>query len=558
MSAATTGSGDKVNPPRVAVLTDVPSSASAIVERVLIPAGIVAWPVGSNTLSPDLYLVDITQLRGDPLTGLRTLRSEGQDAPAIVLAAHFPISRLREIFLLGVRDILLKPYRPEELCEAIFQVYRSMLSAGASRTLARKLDSMREELKRRSDEVRLLSEIGRVVVNLRDLDEILRKVVEAAAFVTEAEEANIYLAEPGTNELALRASKQASERHATLQRLRVQDTLVGQVFQTGQPILRQPPLEGEQVKVQTGFLVRSLVKVPLRRGKAIVGVLGVYNRMSDRSFNEHHLSLLQALADWAGVALEQPSQAKAAVEPSPAAKPPAGPASSEPVQGVRPSILEGLDQIHERVLSLLTGAFGPVVPAQKKALEQIRNKVSDLRSVPVALLSPEEASQLVDIRSILREISESLQLEAARQGLALKLEKSETPLPLFRGDGASLYRVLDALTSSAIRRTIGGHVTLSALHMHVDNGRVTGMALPPPVPLRNGLWAAITVTDTSPGLPMETAQALRQSNVDPSAGVTGPGLSMGEVRMIVESMGGSIWQDSREMGVAITIAIPFG
>jgi signal transduction histidine kinase len=221
-------------------------------------------------------------------------------------------------------------------------------------------------------------------------------------------------------------------------------------------------------------------------------------------------------------------------------------------------MLEGLDHVHERVQNILTGAYGPLVQAQKKALEQIRNQVSDLRTVPVALLNPEEASQLVDIRLILREVAESLQLEAARQGLALNLEKSETPLPLFRGDGASLYRVLDALTSSAIRRTIGGHVTLSATHLHVDNGRVTGMAGPPSVALPNGLWAAITVTDTSPGLPVEASQALRQSSVDPSAGVTGPGLSMGEVRMIVESMGGSIWQDSREMGVAITIAIPFG
>jgi signal transduction histidine kinase len=522
------------------------------------PAGIVAWPVGANELAPDLYLVDITQLRGDPMTGLRALRSEGHEAPAIVLAAHFPTSRLREIFLLGVRDILLKPYRPEELCEAISRVHSSMVSAGPSRAMARKLDGMREEIKRRSEEVRLLSEIGRVVANLRNLDEILRKVVEAAAFVTEAEEANIYLVEPGTRELTLRASKQAAERHATLQRLRVQDTLVGQVFQTGQPILKQAPLEGGQVKVQTGFLVRSLIKVPLRRGTAIVGVLGVYNRLSDRSFNEHHLALLQALADWAGVALEHSTQPKTPAQPSSPEKPfsSAGPPKS--IQGVSPSLLGGLNQLHERVQTLLTGALGTVVPAQKKALEQIRDQLSELRALPVALLHPAEADQFVDVRSILSEVSDALQLEAARQGLALRLENSEPPLPLFRGDSASLYRVLDALTSAAIRRTIGGHVTLSALHMHVDNGRVTGIPTRPPVPLANGPWAVITVMDTSPGLPKEVSQALAEAQVDPSAGVTGPGLSMGEVRMIVESMGGFIWQHSRDTGVAITMAIPFG
>ena len=88
-------------------------------------------------------------------------------------------------------------------------------------------------------------------------------MVEAAAFVTDAEEANIYLAEPGTDELVFRASKNPESRQASLQRLRVTDTLVGEVFRTGQALLHQPSLEGGPVKVQTGFMVQSLVEVPL-------------------------------------------------------------------------------------------------------------------------------------------------------------------------------------------------------------------------------------------------------------------------------------------------------
>ena len=54
--------------------------------------------------------------------------------------------------------------------------------------------------------------------------------------MTDAEEASIYLADTETDEVVLRATKQAGERQATLQRLRADDMLVGQVFSSGQPI----------------------------------------------------------------------------------------------------------------------------------------------------------------------------------------------------------------------------------------------------------------------------------------------------------------------------------
>jgi DNA-binding NarL/FixJ family response regulator len=70
----------------------------------------------------DVLVVDVTLFRGDPLSGLRACREKG-DAPALVLAAHFPASRLRGLFRLGVRDIPLKPYRTQELIDAIHELH---------------------------------------------------------------------------------------------------------------------------------------------------------------------------------------------------------------------------------------------------------------------------------------------------------------------------------------------------------------------------------------------------------------------------------------------------
>ena len=66
-----------------------------------------------------------------------------------------------------------------------------LAAAGDTQRLAANLEGVREDLRRRSEEIRLLSEIGRVVASLDDLDQILSRLVEAAAYVTDAEEASI-------------------------------------------------------------------------------------------------------------------------------------------------------------------------------------------------------------------------------------------------------------------------------------------------------------------------------------------------------------------------------
>jgi FixJ family two-component response regulator len=174
--------------PRVIVIADVESNANQLVDRVLRPSGIEAWPARAEAPPADVLVVDVTLFRGDPLSGLRARREKGVDAPALVLAAHFPASRLRGLFRLGVRDILLKPYRTQELIDAIHELHDSRVAEGDSELMLHNLEGMREDLRRRSEEIRMLSEIGRVVAGLDDLDQILTRLVEAAAYVSDAEE----------------------------------------------------------------------------------------------------------------------------------------------------------------------------------------------------------------------------------------------------------------------------------------------------------------------------------------------------------------------------------
>jgi signal transduction histidine kinase len=534
---------ERRSPPRVLVVADVEATARSLIDHILKPAGIQAWGTDSTAPPADILLVDITQLRGDPLAGLRARREHGDDAPAIVLAAHFPTARLRDLFHLNVADVMLKPYRPVDLCQAVFDLAESRSAETNTAMLARSLESTREQARRRTEEIRLLSEIGRAVAGLADIEAILARVVEAAVFVADAEEASIYLAEGESEELALRASHQAGQREATLQRLRVNDTLVGQVYRTGQAVVRQPSIEGE-VKVQTGFLVQALINVPIRVRSDVVGVLGVYNRTAPRTFTEHQVTVLSALADWAGVGLEHAHLLERVQNAGPAV----------PVTAAPHEVLDGID----RALASLE-PLAEASPAGNGQRE-IRAAVEELRALrqrPLALLTPAQAMTLVDVTALLRQVVHELRPVAARRQIEL-LADLGPGVPLIAGDRGRLLQVIGGLTASAIRRTQRGRVVLDAHTFAVRGGKADSTAPPGYVALHDGAWLAITVGDTSSGLSPDTVRALTAPVVESSAGELGPGLAMGEVRLVVESLDGVLWHEQTPAGTIVTVALPAG
>jgi GAF domain-containing protein/ActR/RegA family two-component response regulator len=550
--------------PKIIVIADVESNAQAIVERILKPSGFQAWIRGSDSPTPDVLVVDVTQLRGDPLASLRNYRSTGAEAPAILLAAHFPLSKLRELFRLGVNDFLLKPYRPSELCQAISELGETRSSEVDTSILANRLERLREQLRQRTEEIRMLSEIGRTVVNLEDLNEILRSVCEAAAFMTNAEEASIYLAEPESKELVLRATKQAGDRHATLQKLRSSDTLVGEVFHSGQPVLRQPSMDAGPVKVQTGFLVQSTVNVPLRVKNKVAGVLGVYNRLAPRTFNEHHLILLMALSDWAGVALEQATLKRGIrTQPLEAQAAPTAPISIKPsdtydaseTHAATPELIQGIEYAFNALTQLADDPSTLAGSDGQEAIREVLEQLNSLRDTPVVKLDEDQVGQMVDLPRAIIETVTNMKPVAQGKGLDLISERGD-PIPIFRGEPDRVRQVLEALVAAAIRRTARGRVVLETHRFEVLRSQSDEFPLTVNVDMHDGAWAAVRVSDSSPGLSPDTVQAITDTQVNPGTGNMGPGLSMGEVRMIVESMGGVLWYEHTPASTSITVALP--
>lgn len=247
---------------------------------------------------PDLILLDLQLPDISGLDLLRLIAQEGYDVPVILMTAHGSENIAVEAFRLGARNYLIKPFSDSEAQAVIDQALRE-------RRLRRERDRLMHNLQQRVQELTVLYSIGKSVSTLMDLEELLERIVEAGVYITRAEEGFLLLRDSENDELYLRAAKNLGEQRAQRLRMPIDDSLAGQVVRTGKPIrINNRDNVGTALKVKTGFLVRSIIQVPLMIGQSVIGVLAVDNQQSDLGFSENDQYLLSALAGYAAIAIE--------------------------------------------------------------------------------------------------------------------------------------------------------------------------------------------------------------------------------------------------------------
>jgi two-component system NtrC family sensor kinase len=251
--------------------------------------------------APDLIVAD---MRMPEMTGLELAQMvlrENLGIPVILVTAEGSEELAKLALRSGVADYVIKPFTEEELLGA---VRRTLGAAQARRDHTRmqaELAAAHQQAVQRLKELETLTSIGRDVTAVLDLDQVLAKVVEAAVNLTGAEEGSLLLQDEQTRELSMRASKNFEDSFVRTFRLRSQDSLAGYVIRTGEAVLLD---ENSPQKIKTAYLVHSLVYVPLKVRDRILGVLGVDNRRAGRAFTRHDQRLLQALGDYAAIAID--------------------------------------------------------------------------------------------------------------------------------------------------------------------------------------------------------------------------------------------------------------
>ena len=252
---------------------------------------------------PDLIIMDFRMPKMTGIEVLKALKDAEKDIPVIMTTFHGSEELVIEAFRLGVRDYLIKPYEVDEMLAAIDRAlaprrsFREQTSA-----LQDDVSQARDQLEKRVKELHILSGIGKAITSILQVEKILQRIVEAASYLTGAEESFLMLLDKDTGELYMRAT-QGMDKTSTHFRQKVDDSIAGRVVRTGRPV-RIDRGKAQTHEVMTGKLVRDVLNVPLKVRGNVIGVLGVDNIGAKEGFSENDEYLLSTLADYAAIALD--------------------------------------------------------------------------------------------------------------------------------------------------------------------------------------------------------------------------------------------------------------
>ena len=247
---------------------------------------------------PDLILLDYQLPRLNGIEVLRALEEYGVSIPVILMTFYGSEEVAIEVYRLGVRDYVKKPFTVEEMLLAIERSLGDVRLRREKDALTERLIQANRELQNRLQELNILYSVGKSVTSITDMDQLLPRIVDAAVKVTGAEEGALCLVE--AEKLSFRAIKRHNMARAQAVNAPSEDPVSKHVVESGQPLILTP----EQLE-HAPHSPQSVAVAPLVLRGEVIGVLSVTN-ISDsaRTFTKHDSALLSALTDYAAIAIE--------------------------------------------------------------------------------------------------------------------------------------------------------------------------------------------------------------------------------------------------------------
>lgn len=152
---------------------------------------------------------------------------------------------------------------------------------------------------KRAEKLEALHSIGTKIVSSLDLDELIKRVVEAGVFITDTEAGGLYLLDRETDILYEKAYRGPGEKSARLSSSIIDEKIFRIILDSKQPITID-----KSIRPVSGFLAKSILFVPLiSRGRAL-GLLCTYNLNPNREFTEDDKYFLSTVANYGAIAID--------------------------------------------------------------------------------------------------------------------------------------------------------------------------------------------------------------------------------------------------------------
>jgi PAS domain S-box-containing protein len=153
-----------------------------------------------------------------------------------------------------------------------------------------------------------LMEASIIINSTRNLDQLLKIIMQSAEKVMQAEASSVFLIDSERNELFFEVATGPKEEEVKKIRLKMGEGIAGWVAYTGESLLvpdvSKDPRFAKRVDEQTQFITRSVICVPLKVRNQTIGVVQVLNKIGGGSFSKTEIKFLEALASQAAIAIE--------------------------------------------------------------------------------------------------------------------------------------------------------------------------------------------------------------------------------------------------------------
>jgi signal transduction histidine kinase len=412
-------------------------------------------------------------------------------------------------------------------------------------------EAERDQLRKLTEELKALAEVGRAVNSTLDLDAVLHTIISRASQLAATEGGLIYEYDDATNQLRLRAVQNFEEDLASALRakpLRKGEGVGGRVVETRAPF-QVPDITAEgayqvhirDVLVSAGY--RALLAVPLIREERVIGAFLV-GRKQPGEFSHETVELLTTFASQSALAIEnarlfrQLEQKSRELEEASRHKSQFLANMSHELRTPLNAIIGFSEVLHEQM-------FGDLNEKQADYISDIHSSGQHLLSLinDILDLSKIEAGHIelslgeFDLPAAIENAVTVLKERAARHGVRLEVDVDKG-LGSFYADERKFKQILLNLLSNAVKFTPeGGRVRLSA-------EQVKGELL-------------VSVNDSGVGI-AESDQELifeefRQVATKDQNRPEGTGLGLALTKKFVEMHHGRIWVRS-EPGKGSTFA----
>ena len=288
---------------RLVVLNEGWDKLEYLVEGVLRPAGYEVLTAANIEEclhlglweKPDLIITTSPSLSPSTLATHRSIQAKLPDMPVLLVASTGTQELMEEALGQGARGCLLYPFAPEALREAIRKALQGRRSTKETKEPSRTGKPPKKGL--------YLQALGKALVSTLDLEQVLTRAVEAATYLTEAEEGSLTLLDPESDALYLRAAQGRGERYAHPLQKKVEDGLIEEVLRSGEARVAHGPRGYEWGEGKISPLVAFSLHVPLKWQGQVRGVLSIFRSEPKGEFSPGERDLLLALADYVAIAI---------------------------------------------------------------------------------------------------------------------------------------------------------------------------------------------------------------------------------------------------------------